>query len=30
VLMYDVASAGAQAYLSLAKEVLVYAKKGAR
>jgi chromosome partitioning protein len=30
VLMYDVASSGAQAYLSLAKEVLAYAKKGAR
>jgi len=30
VLMYDVASAGAQAYLGLAKEVLVHAKKGAR
>jgi chromosome partitioning protein len=29
VLMYDVASAGAQAYLSLAKEVLAHAKKGA-
>src|SRR5438309_2303080 len=30
VLMYDVASSGAQAYLSLAKEVLAHAKKGAR
>ena len=30
VLMYDVASSGAQAYLSLAKEVLTHAKKGAR
>ncbi len=30
VLMYDVASAGAQAYLSLAKEVLAHAKKGTR
>ena len=30
VLMYDVASTGAQAYLSLAKEVLSHAKKGAR
>ena len=29
VLMYDVASSGAQAYLSLAKEVLAHAKKGA-
>ncbi|HZC68974.1 MAG TPA: ParA family protein [Nitrospirales bacterium] len=28
VLMYDVASSGAQAYLSLAKEVLAHAKKG--
>ena len=30
VLMYDIASSGAQAYLSLAKEVLAHAKKGAR
>jgi len=30
VLMYDVASTGAQAYLGLAKEVLSHAKKGAR
>jgi chromosome partitioning protein len=30
VLMYDVASSGAQAYLNLAKEVLAHAKKGAR
>lgn len=30
VLMYDVASSGAQAYLSLAKEILAHAKKGAR
>ena len=30
VLMYDVASTGAQAYLGLAKEVLAHAKKGAR
>ena len=29
VLMYDVASSGAQAYLSLAKEVVAHAKKGA-
>ncbi len=29
VLMYDVASSGAEAYLSLAKEVLAHAKKGA-
>lgn len=29
VLMYDVASTGAQAYLSLAKEVLAHAQKGA-
>jgi len=29
VLMYDVASSGAQAYLSLAKEVMAHAKKGA-
>jgi len=28
VLMYDVASSGAQAYLSLAKEVMAHAKKG--
>lgn len=30
VLMYDVASAGAQAYLNLAKEVLAHAQKSAR
>jgi len=30
VLLYDVASTGAQAYLSLAKEVIRHAKKGAR
>jgi len=30
VLMYDVASSGAEAYLSLAKEVMAHAKKGAR
>ena len=30
VLMYDVASTGAQAYLELAKEILGHAKKGAR
>ena len=30
VLMYDIVSSGAQAYLSLAKEVLAHAKKGAR
>jgi chromosome partitioning protein len=30
VLMYDIASSGAQAYLSLAKEILAHAKKGAR
>jgi len=30
VLMYDVASSGAQAYLNLAKEVLAHAKKSAR